>query len=77
MCIHFEKTCSSVTFGEPQKMQFLMERGKGGRMKNLKPSDKLPKAEVERRFTAGLSRALSTPHKPHKPLRAKKKAKKK
>jgi hypothetical protein len=39
--------------------------------------DQYSKAEIERRFTAALGRALATPHKPHKPLKkAAKKAKK-
>jgi len=36
-----------------------------------KSDEPLSKAETERRFTAALGRALNTPHKPHKPLKAK------
>ena len=42
-------------------------------MKSDKSDIQYNKTETERRFTAALGRALSTPHKPHKPLKAKKK----
>jgi hypothetical protein len=49
------------------------------RMKKEKSTQsEFTEAEIHRRATAALARALSTPHKPHKPLKkaAKKNAKK-
>jgi len=40
-----------------------------------KSPEKLEPAAIEKRFTSALARALSTPHKPHKPLKAKAKKK--
>jgi hypothetical protein len=47
-------------------------------MKKTASDDQFTKAETERRFTAALGRALTTPHKLQKPLKkAKAKVKKK